>query len=245
MKQKKVISLVPSLTELMIDLGLEESLIGRTRFCIHPKHIVQNIPVVGGTKNPRIEKILKLSPDVIIANKEENRKEDIGVFEKHSKVLLTNIQTIEDALISIYDIGIEFQSSDKSTELIRMINDELDKIPEEEPIRVAYLIWREPWMTIGRDTYIHSVLSYWKMENVFGNRDRYPKIQLDEIARENPDYIFLSSEPYPFKEKHKEEVRRVSPDSQILFVDGEWFSWYGSRMLPSFKKLNTFRRAIS
>lgn len=245
MKYKNIVSLVPSLTELIIDLGLGQFLIGRTRFCIHPEHIVRNIPVIGGTKNPRLDKIIELSPDLIIVNREENREEDVEALSKDFETILTDISTIEDALISIYEIGKQLQSTDKAKELVRLINEEIVKIPEEDTIRVAYLIWRDPWMTVGRDTYIHSVLSHWKMENVFGNKNRYPKIQLDDIAEEKPDYILLSSEPYPFRDKHIAKVREVCRESQVLLVDGEWFSWYGSRMLPSFKKLNTFRKAIS
>jgi len=245
MKYKSIVSLVPSLTELIIELGLVESMKGRTRFCIHPEKIVKNIPVVGGTKNPRLDKIINLSPDLIIANREENKKEDIESLGKQFEIILTDISTIEDALISIYEIGKKLHSVDKAKELIRLINEEIDKIPEESIIKVAYLIWRDPWMAAGHDTYINSVLSQWKMDNVFDDRDRYPKIVLDDIARKKPDYILLSSEPFPFKEKHKAEVAKNCPESQILLVEGEWFSWYGSRMLSSFKKLNTFRSAIS
>lgn len=241
----RIVSLVPSLTELIIDFELQSTLVGRTRFCIHPEPAVGKIPVVGGTKNPRLDKIRDLKPDLIITNREENRKEDIEQLRELSTVFLTDIATIEEALLAIYELGQKLDAAEKADELIENINRELDRIPEEAPLRVAYLIWQKPWMTVGRNTYIHSVLSRWKMDNVFKHETRYPKITLEKLAGKNPDYILLSSEPFPFKEKHKDEIREACPDSHVLLVDGQWFSWYGSRMLSSFKKLNTLRRAIS
>jgi ABC-type Fe3+-hydroxamate transport system substrate-binding protein len=241
----RIVSLVPSLTELIIDFGLHSSLAGRTRFCIHPEPAVGEIPIIGGTKTPRLDKIRDLKPDLIIANKEENRKEDIDKLREFSTVFLTDIVTIEDALLTIYELGQKLNVAEKADELISNINRELEHIPGEAPVQVAYLIWQKPWMAAGRDTYIHSVLTRWKMDNVFNDERRYPKITLEKLARKNPDYILLSSEPFPFKEKHKKEIREACPDSNVLLVDGQWFSWYGSRMLPSFKKLNTLRLAIS
>lgn len=241
----RIISLVPSLTELIADLGLASQLIGRTRFCIHPKEIINQVPIVGGTKNPDLEKIKALKPDLIIANIEENRKEDIESLSSECEVLLTDINNIEDALLAIHDLGKRCGARDKAKELNTAIRRELDHIPEENDATVAYLIWKNPWMSIGSDTYIHSVLSHWNLTNVFSDKKRYPQIHLSDIAKQKPDFIFLSSEPYPFKEKHFDEIAEQCPDSRIILADGEWFSWYGSRMLPSFKKLNVFRKAIS
>ncbi|MEX2573389.1 MAG: helical backbone metal receptor [Balneolaceae bacterium] len=245
MTPQRIVSLVPSLTELIADLDLASSLAGRTRFCKHPDHIAGRVPIVGGTKNPRLDKIREINPDMIIANVEENRKEDIDGLKKDYPVYLTDIHTIEDALLTIHEMGVQFNAGDRAAELIEKINEELDGIPDEEPRSVTYFIWRAPWMTVGSDTYIHSVLERWKLTNVFGRHNRYPKVELSDVSRMNPDFILLSSEPYPFREKHKNDVFDACPDSNILLVDGEWFSWYGSRMLPSFKKLNTFRKAIS
>lgn len=241
----RIISLVPSLTELIADLGLTAQLIGRTRFCIHPEEIIKDVPIIGGTKNPNLQKIKALKPDLIIANKEENRKEDIESLSSEFEVLLTDINTIEDAILAIHDIGKRCGADEEAKELNTAIRRELDHIPEEDAATVAYLIWRNPWMSIGSDTYIHSVLNHWNLTNAFSDKKRYPQIKLSDIAQRKPDYIFLSSEPYPFKEKHFDEIAEQCPESRIILADGEWFSWYGSRMLPSFKKLNVFRRAIS
>ena len=244
MPPTRIISLVPSLTELLFDLGVGDCLYGRTRFCIHPEPEIETVAIIGGTKNPNIEKIKQLDPDLVIANREENRKEDVEAIKEFCEVLVTDIDTIDDALFAIHDIGDLCEAKEKAKELIGAIRSEMDQVPDEPPLSAAYLIWREPWMTIGHDTYIHSVLNHWNLDNVFALKTRYPKTSLTELAVKQPDLILLSSEPYPFKEKHVQEVSDHCPDSRVLLVDGEWFSWYGSRMLPSFRKLNAFRKAI-
>jgi ABC-type Fe3+-hydroxamate transport system substrate-binding protein len=241
---QKIVSLVPSLTELLFDLGLEDQIIGRTRFCIHPKGKVDQVEIMGGTKNPRIDKIRKAKPDLIIANREENRKEDVDNLQKDFEVMVSDIKTIEDALFTIHDIGNRCGAKKVAEELISAIRKEYHNAPDEPQLSVAYMIWRDPWMSVGADTYIHSVLNHWNLKNVFSNQTRYPKTTLEDLSNKNPDIILLSSEPYPFKEKHIKQVETACPDSRILLVDGEWFSWYGSRMLPSFRKLNSFRKAI-
>jgi ABC-type Fe3+-hydroxamate transport system substrate-binding protein len=241
---QKIVSLVPSLTELLFDLGLEDQIIGRTRFCIHPKGKVDQVEIMGGTKNPRIDKIRKAKPDLIIANREENRKEDVDNLQKDFEVMVSDIKTIEDALFTIHDIGNRCGAKKAAEELISAIRKEYHNAPDEPQLSVAYMIWRDPWMTVGADTYIHSVLNHWNLKNVFSNQTRYPKTTLEDLSNKNPDIILLSSEPYPFKEKHIKQVETACPDSRVLLVDGEWFSWYGSRMLPSFRKLNSFRKAI-
>jgi ABC-type Fe3+-hydroxamate transport system substrate-binding protein len=242
---KTIVSLVPSLTELLFDLDIGDRLVGRTRFCIHPEDKVANVPIVGGTKNPRVEDILEIEPGLVIANHEENQKEDVEELAESLNVMVTDISSIEDALLAIYEIGKTCGAADKADRLIVNIRAELDRVPDEQPQSVAYFIWREPWMTVGNDTYIHSVLSHWNLENVYCKQTRYPKTTMKELGGKSPDLVLLSSEPYPFKEKHRSEVEEACPDSRILMVDGEWFSWYGSRMLPAFKRLNSFRKAIS
>lgn len=242
----KIVSLVPSLTELLFDLGLSERIVGRTRFCIHPKESITDVPIVGGTKNPNLDKIRTIDPDLIIANKEENREEDIRQLQNEGyKVMVTEVGTIEEALFVIHDIGWTFGVQEKAKNLIQSIQDEMTKTEAFPEKRVAYLIWKDPWMSIGRDTYIHSVLEHYHLNNVFSDKTRYPKTTLHEISLKKPDLILLSSEPYPFKEKHIKEVGEACSGSDILLVNGEWFSWYGSRMLSSFRRLNRFRRALN
>tara|TARA_R100001143_G_scaffold63267_1_gene69255 strand:+ start:16536 stop:17354 length:819 start_codon:yes stop_codon:yes gene_type:complete len=242
----KILSLVPSLTELLFDLGLSELIVGRTRFCIHPKESIDSVPIVGGTKNPNLDKIRAIDPDLIIANKEENREVDILQLQDEGyNVMVTEIGTIEEALFVIHDIGWTCGVQKKAKTLIQNIQDEIAKTHSFPERTVAYLIWKDPWMSIGRDTYIHSVLEHYQLHNIFSDKTRYPKTSLSEISMNKPDLILLSSEPYPFKKKHIKEVGEACSGSDILLVNGEWFSWYGSRMLRSFRHLNRFRRGLN
>jgi ABC-type Fe3+-hydroxamate transport system substrate-binding protein len=242
---QRIISLVPSLTELLIDLGLQGQLIGRTRFCIHPAEAVSDIPIIGGTKNPRVDDIISMKPDIVIANKEENRKEDIEALRPHVPIELTDIASIEDALITIHEFGNLFDVQDRARQLISDITDVIEERPDEYPLQTAYLIWRDPYMSVGNDTYVHDILQKWNLTNAFGNQKRYPEVTELELRQSNLDLILLSTEPYPFKEEHVEEIEAVNPHARVMLVDGEWFSWYGSRMLKSFKELNLWRKAIS
>lgn len=234
----KIISLVPSLTELMVDLGLEKQLVGRTRFCIHPEDKVKNIEIIGGTKNPNIDKIIDMDPDLVIANKEENRKEDVQQLGSHTEVMVTDIASVEDALVEIKRIGNKTDRTQTALSLISKISTTISERPKTPPLRTAYFIWKDPWMSVGRDTYIHDVMNKYGLMNVFEEQDRYPTIDLKNLSSYAPELILLSSEPYPFKNKHIQEIKKHCPDSKVELVNGEWFSWYGSRMLPSFKALN-------
>lgn len=242
---RRIISLVPSLTELLIDLELKDKLAGRTRFCVHPKEEVADIPIVGGTKNPRLDTISQADPDLIIANKEENRPTDIKTLMNDFEVEVTDIATIEDALITIHRLGQKLQVTEQAGELISDIQDRLTDRPGEPELRTAYMIWKDPWMSIGGDTYIHDVLEHWNLPNIYGSRSRYPKLDLNELQSYNPDLVLLSSEPYPFREKHLAQVQEVCPAARVLLVEGEWFSWYGSHMKHAFGRLNVWRKAIS
>ncbi|TYP93375.1 substrate-binding protein [Fodinibius salinus] len=244
-KKKQIISLVPSLTELIIDMGLGNQLVGRTRFCVHPQEAIQDIPIVGGTKNPRIDKIHDISPDYIIANKEENRPEDIKNLQDDAEIILTDISTIEEALSAIEEIGSIFDVSQKAKKLISQIHQKLEERPDTPPLDTIYMIWKDPWMTIGGDTYIHDVLSHWNLNNIFGNQCRYPTFDLQDLQSYEPELILLSSEPYPFKEKHIVQVEEKCPHARVLRVEGEWFSWYGSRMKHAFGRLNGWRQTIA
>lgn len=245
MPYKRIISLVPSLSELLIDLGLKNRLIGRTRFCIHPSSKIDDIPVIGGTKNPNIAKLQKLEPDFILANLEENRKQDVEALRKLTHVEVTNINTIAEALDTISDLGQKLGVEEKSASLVSEIRKVLSQKPETNPIKTAYFIWRDPWMVAANHTYIYDVMKEYGLVNVFGNQNRYPEITLNHLQSEAPELILLSSEPYPFKEKHIEEIQSACPNSRIELVDGEWFSWYGSRMLPAFTNLTHWRKKIS
>lgn len=244
MPSTRIVSLVPSLTELLFDLGLGSNLVGRTRFCIHPKEEIVRVPIIGGAKNPDIDKIRVLSPDFVIANKEENRKEDIEQIESFSKVIVSDISTIDEALYWIQKIGSTLEVRDRTRILIDQVKDELLNTPGYRSIPMAYFIWKEPWMTIGKDTYIHNVMEHFGFLNVYKNTERYPEVTIEDVKSRNPELVLLSSEPFPFREKHIKELQTHLPETDIQLIDGEWFSWYGSRMLPSFQNLKIFRNQL-
>ncbi|WP_027381899.1 ABC transporter substrate-binding protein [Epilithonimonas caeni] len=225
----RVISLVPSITETLFDLGLStDEIVGRTKFCIHPENLVDKVELIGGTKNINIEKIKSLKPDLIIANKEENVKEQVEELMKDLKVLLTNIETLEDNYYLIKQLGHIFGKEEKA-QFFNLRTYEAFDIPKpDKKLKVAYLIWKNPYMTIGGDTFISRILEELGFENLFKKLKRYPEVQLEDLK--NADLIFLSSEPFPFKEKHIDEIKKVCINQRIMIVDGEAFSWYGTHL---------------
>ncbi len=241
---KRIISLVPSLTELLIDLGLKEYMAGRTKFCVHPEGEVESIEIIGGTKNPDIEHITSLNPDFILANKEENKKKDIEKLSIAATTMVTEIDSVSDALIAIHEIGQLFERETEATNIIEQINKTMDAKPETPPLRTIYLIWKNPWMTVGKGTYIHDVMQSYHLQNLYGNQRRYPRTTLEEMQELNPEVVLLSTEPYPFKEENINELRAFFPDAKVELVNGEWFSWYGSRMYRAFDELNSWRTSL-
>jgi ABC-type Fe3+-hydroxamate transport system substrate-binding protein len=237
---QRIISLVPSQTELLFDLGLADKIVGITKFCIHPAAFCKSIPKIGGTKNFNFELIEQLKPDLIIGNKEENYKEGIEQLQEKYKVWISDIFTLEDALEMIVNIGQLTHTTAKANDLSQRIRLAFHAIKSFSGKKAAYFIWCNPYMAVGANTFIYDMLTRCGFENVFLNLNRYPIITADMLAAINPEYIFLSSEPYPFSEKHVAEFGHICPDAVIKIVDGEMFSWYGSRLLQSasyFQKL--------
>ncbi len=245
---KRIISLVPSQTELLFDLGLENSIIGITKFCVHPIHFLKEKTKVGGTKNPNFNKIKALNPDIIICNKEENSKEIIEQCSKICTTWTTNIITIEDNFQMIQDFGKIFQVEANSKTLIEKISFALSEfkkfINKKESQKVAYFIWKNPYMVVGSNNYINEILRLNRFENIYENNNfesnRYPEINITDLENQQLDLIFLSSEPFPFKENDKIEIQNHSK-AKIEIVDGEMFSWHGSRLILAmdyFKKLH-------
>ena len=225
----KIVSLVPSITEALFDLGLTENeVIGRTKFCIHPQDKIKNVAVIGGTKNINIDKIKALQPDLILANKEENVKDQVEALMTDFKVTVTNIETIEDNYYLLKNLGKLFGKEERAQLFNLKIYEILNQAKLETPVKAAYLIWKNPYMTIGSDTFIHRILSEIGFENIFKDKTRYPQITHEDLAE--ADVIMLSSEPFPFKEKHIEELQVFYPDKKIMIVDGEAFSWYGTHI---------------
>lgn len=228
---KRIVSLVPSQTELLYDLGLEEEVVGITKFCIHPNHWFRTKKRIGGTKNVHIDWVAELKPDLIIANKEENIQEQVDQLREIAPVWTSDISSLSDALRMIEDIGSLTNKINHAKQLIKTINSSFQSIQiPSKKLRVLYLIWRAPFMVAGGDTFIHDMLQYIGCINAVEYLHRYPVLSEEEIRSIQPDVVLLSSEPYPFKEKHLIELKELLPHSTIHLVDGELFSWYGSRL---------------
>ena len=236
---KRIVSLVPSQTELLVDLGLEYTLVGITKFCVHPKHLRHERMIVGGTKQVHFDKIIALNPDIILCNKEENTKEMIAELEQIAPVHISNVGNLKDALQLISMYGHLFSAVKNANHLIKEIDkvhrDFKSFVSEKPRLKVAYFIWKDPWMVAGNNTFINAMLGINNFKNTFRATSRYPKIKLDNLQKNPPEVLLLSSEPFPFKKKHIELLSSKFPKSKILLVDGEMFSWYGSRLLQSFK----------
>ena len=243
---KRIISLVPSQTELLCDLALEDELVGITKFCVHPYHLKSTKTIVGGTKKVDFEKIKALNPDFILCNKEENTYDFLPELEKIAPTYFSDVNSIQDSIHLISDLGFLLNRRTESANLIAKINFKLNDFNifiKDKPVRkVAYFIWANPWMVAGNDTYINELLKLNKFENIYSNMSRYPKIEINKIRHDgDPEVIILSSEPYSFKDEHAMEIGNYTNRSITVFGDGELFSWFGSRLLLSFdyfKKLH-------
>lgn len=228
---RRIISLVPSQTELLYDLGLDEEVVGITKFCVHPHEWFRNKKRVGGTKTVHIDIVKELQPDLIIANKEENTQAQIEELAHLFPVWISNIQTVAEGLTMIRSVGELTGRAEQAGSLAANINSGFDNLLKAHtPKRVAYFIWRNPWMCAGGDTFISDIIHRMGWVNVLAAKLRYPTIELQELADLDVDLVLLSSEPYPFKEQHVAEIKTVLPHAEVMLIDGEMFSWYGSRM---------------
>lgn len=228
---QRIVSLVPSQTELLCALGLQDRLVGRTRFCIHPKKALEQVAVVGGTKDFNLDKIKVLQPDLILANKEENVKAPLLALREEIPVYTSDVPDLQAALVMIQQVSQLTQTQIQGQELCTEIENAFVRLSiSQQPLKVLYLIWRKPYMSIGNDTFIHNMLSQMGLQSITATETRYPSLSPEAIQSAHPDLVFLSSEPYPFKEKHEAELQALCPDARILPVRGDYFSWYGSRL---------------
>ncbi len=271
---QRIVSLVPSQTELLFDLGLEKEVVGITKFCVHPAEWLLNKTIIGGTKTVKLEVIHKLQPDLIVANREENVKDQIEELARQYPVWVSDVNTLANAMRMISEIGRITFTNEKASKIITEIeqgftglNSEIKRLPdptneklnagkEENPKTISalptlnsrhpaeystcYLIWKDPFMTTGGDTFINDMLQYCGLTNAFSHLSRYPVISIDQLQTTNLQYLLLSSEPYPFSAKHMDKLQQQLPDTKIILVDGEMFSWYGSRLIKAptyFKEL--------
>jgi iron complex transport system substrate-binding protein len=255
--RQRIISLVPSLTETLCALGGRERLVGCTAFCVHPEGLLKdaNVIKVGGTKTVLREKLLALKPDLLLMNMEENTLEDIAYFRERVECYLDGTKTLEDGLESILNVGALIGAETTARDFYQRGQATLAKIDaaRAERIkqgggapRVFYAIWREPWMTINRDTFIHAMLERCGAQNIFAaHAKRYPEVSLQEILDAKPEIVWLPGEPYRFKEKHRAEwsnlpVTARAPIQRVELVDGEFVCWFGVRQIAGMEY--TFRQ---
>jgi ABC-type Fe3+-hydroxamate transport system substrate-binding protein len=231
---KRIISVVPSQTELLFDLGLDEEVIGITKFCVHPAHWFKTKTRIGGTKQLNIEKIKALRPDLIIANKEENVRQQIEELAKDFPVWISDINDLRGALDMITSIGAITSKENVAKHIIDEINKGFAPLQTtNHKLQTCYLIWKDPYMTIGGDTFINDILNRAGFQNSFAYQKRYPEVTITDLQTAGCQLLLLSSEPFPFKQKHIDELQPLLPDTKIILVDGELFSWYGSRLLKA------------
>lgn len=228
-KPQRIVSLVPSQTELLVDLGLEDRLVGLTKFCVHPKGLKNQKTIIGGTKNFHFDKIATLQPDLIIGNKEENYQDGIALLEKKYPVWMSDIYTLKDALEMMRGIGEITGTVAQADKLIHEITQEMTSLSKQNKGTAVYLIWKDPVMAAGTQTFIHDMLGRAGFTNLI-KEPRYPELSIEELKNLSPDFLLLSSEPFPFKQKHIDEFAAQLLQTHIQLVDGELFSWYGSRL---------------
>lgn len=229
---RRIISLVPSQTELLFDLGLEEQIVGITKFCIHPQSQFKIKEKIGGTKQLNLAKIRSLKPDLIIGNKEENEQQQIEELMQEFPVWMSDIYNLKDALEMIKGVGKVVDRQAKADEIAHEIQKSFEGLIIHPIKKVIYFIWKDPYMLAGKNTFIDDMLRMAGFENII-QADRYPTYSFTELAAMQPEAVFLSSEPYPFKERHVKAFQEIWPEAKIQLVDGEFFSWYGSRLLKA------------
>jgi len=244
----RIVSLVPSQTELLFDLGLQKQIEGVTKFCIYPPTARHSASVIGGTKNFDFAKIRAARPDLIIGNKEENYQEGITQLAQHFPVWLSDITTLPEALDMIRRVGELTGRAPLAEPLAAEIKHSFDKLrlAATAPVAsAAYFIWRKPYMVAASGTFIDDMLRRAGFRNAFAGLGRYPELTAKQLAEAAPEHIFLSSEPYPFGEKHLAEFQEICPAAKIWVVDGELFSWYGSRLRLSAAYFQELRRTAA
>ena len=233
----RIVSLCPSLTELVFDLGRGEDLVGITTYCVHPADRVGAVEKVGGTKDPDVARIVELAPDLVLLNEEENRLEDAEDLASAGVACHVSFpKEVGETASMVRDIGAALERSDVAESIAADIEERARRVRESaagrREVTWAYLIWRKPWMTVNADTFVDALLRLAGGRNVFADRDaRYPEITMQELAAAAPDVVLAADEPFPFEEKHLDEMARLTglPRERFVVADGEYLSWHGSR----------------
>lgn len=237
---KRIISICPAVTETLFALGLDNNIVGRTKYCIFPKHHVDNIAVIGGTKEVHIEKIMALQPDLILAEKEENTPAIVAALEKIAPVFVLEVQSIQDAYRFIQTLGQLTNTIDQATAISKQSKEGFATLTGQQLGNAAYVIWRKPYMVAGATTFINDILVHLGFHNPFAHTsERYPAVTVEQFKDANLDYLLLASEPFPYAQKHIQEFQAFLPNTKIILVDGEMF-WYGAKMIDATHYLSAF-----
>lgn len=244
---RRLVSLVPSQTELLAYLGLENEVVGITRFCERPDAWRSKKTIVGGTKEVNADAIRNLNPDLVLANYEENTPEDVESISQIAPVFVTDVATVPDALEMIRTIGTLTDTAAQTSTLVGRIISRFEALPEFPPLRAAYFIWREPYMTVGSDTFIHDVMTRGGFVNVFDDTTRYPEVSLEDLSEIELDVVLCATEPFPFHQKEDQftaDIREAVTDTPVTVVEGQPFSWYGPRLLETPSYLESLRERL-
>lgn len=241
---KRIVSLVPSQTELLASLGLEARVVGVTRFCVRPEQWKSAKRIVGGTKSIRHDRIRDLRPDLILANFEENTREDVHRLDEIAPVFVTSVANLDDALAMIEAVARLTDCAEAGSELTHAVRRGFDQLGNFKPLRTAYLIWKGPYMTVGTDTFIHDVMTRASFTNAFSRTTRYPVVDEAQLIDAGVEVVLLPSEPFPFSDDHVAAFESMLPHARIHLVDGQLFSWYGSRLLHTPGYLRRLRAEI-
>jgi ABC-type Fe3+-hydroxamate transport system substrate-binding protein len=245
---RRIVSLVPSLTESVATLGGADRLVGVTDWCVHPADVVKSIPRIRGTKNPYVKGILELRPDLVLANREENRERHVAELRRHVPVFVTYPRSVFDALKTIRDLGVILEVRDRALDIVGMCEFLIQEAHKRvDPyFHTACLIWRDPWMAVGPDTYIHDLLGHFGWVNVYREDDgRYPETSLEALSDRCPEVVLLPSEPYAFGERDREEVQaavwKKIPECRVVLVEGSYLTWWGARTLSALRYLGQLK----
>ncbi|HLX93987.1 MAG TPA: helical backbone metal receptor [Puia sp.] len=229
---KKIVSTVPSQSELLYDLGLENEIAGVTAFCVHPAKLLIEKQKIGGTKKIDIQLVKQLDPDLVVAGKEENIKAQIEELGKYIPVWTSDVRTLKDAQSMINSLGEITGREEQALAIQNLILQGFERLATPLHRRsAAYLVWRKPYMAAGGDTFISDMMSRCGFMNIFKGFARYPSTSPAELQQMNPEVLLLPSEPFRFTTKHVDELHQELPGTQIILVNGEMFSWYGSRLI--------------
>lgn len=242
---RRIVSLVPSITELAAALGAE--VVGCTRFCVRPAGLWEKAVRVGGTKDVQLDRVRALQPDLILANEEENDREQVLALAREFPVYVTSVKDLTDNKKLVRRVGKLLGAASWSRQLLAQNAAvwSVWHLEEWPPLGVAYAIWRDPWMFAGGGTFIDAMLQEAGLVNVLAHMERYPTLEPERIRELKPEAVLLSSEPFPFGPRHLKEARRLFPDSRIILADGQAFSWYGLRPLSAVAECRRVRQELA